>query len=484
MDLIARVRSFVHSHDLFRSDSRIAAAVSGGADSVALAHVLTALDRIGAMRFAGIIHFNHQLRTESGAEEAFVRDAAAALGVPFLSDRDEVRARAARERHSIEVAARQSRYAFFERARLALGADRLALGHTRDDQAETVLLRLVRGAGPRGLSGMHPRNGHLVRPLLDCRRDELRAWLTGRGVAHVEDASNADLAVPRNRVRHELLPLLAERFNPNIVDVLADEAELARAVWEWMGQASDEFLHAIRVVPDTVSDTVPDTVSDTMDLGALRAAPTALQRLVMWRALSAMAGGRHISFDHVAAAIRLMHSDRPEATLDLPGQVLQRTRSGIVLTKERGSRGSGRSRGSGGSRGSQANLFEWRLSIPGKVDIPEAGCVVTAREETGAVCAEMGSGATALVRRDLVRESLVVRNRRPGDKFRPAGLRGSKKLQDLFVDAKLPRAMRDSVPVVVDDRGRIVWVAGFGIDEAFRVTDSSQAVLVLRLTRS
>ena len=454
MDLIARVRSFIREHDLIRTDMRIAAAVSGGADSVALAFVLAELERLGAARFAGIIHFNHQLRAAADADEAFVRDIAAALNVPFLADRDDVRARAARERRSLEDAGRVARHEFFERARATLGADCVALGHTRDDQAETVLLRLVRGAGPRGLSGMHPRTGRVVRPLLDCSRAELRAWLDERGAAHVEDLSNADVTIPRNRIRAELLPFLVERFNPNIVEVLADEAELARAVWQWMDEASAPFLK----------------IPHVLELSALRAAPAALQRLVVWRALSAAAGGRHISFDHVAAVIRLTQSDRLGVNLDLPGQTVQRSGNQIVLRTER--------------RSTHApNLFERALSIPGETHIPEAGCVVTARDAP-AGGATVSSQDEAFIRRDLVRESLVVRNRRPGDKFRPAGMRGSKKLQDLFVDAKVPRATRDSVPVVVDERDRIVWVVGFGIDEAFRVTDASQAVLVLRLTRS
>src|SRR5262249_52581090 len=150
------------------------------------------LDRAGDVRLAGLAHFNHQLRATADRDEAFVRDAARALDVPMVADREPVAARAAREGRSIEDAGRTARYAFFERARAELGADLVALGHTRDDQAETFLLRLLRGAGPRGLAGMHPRHATIIRPLLDCRRDELRAWLDARGVAHVEDETNAD----------------------------------------------------------------------------------------------------------------------------------------------------------------------------------------------------------------------------------------------------------------------------------------------------
>src|SRR4029077_8841320 len=137
--------------------------------------------------------------------------------------------------------------AFFARARIAAGADVVALGHTRDDQAETVLLRLTRGAGSRGLAGMHPKNGLIVRPLLGCRRQELRAWLAERSQPFVEDESNQDVSIPRNRVRAELVPLLEERFNPGIVDVLADQAEVSRDTWAWMDAiASDLEAKSVR----------------------------------------------------------------------------------------------------------------------------------------------------------------------------------------------------------------------------------------------
>src|SRR5262249_30349531 len=150
----------------------VVAAVSGGSDSTALAHLLLELEQAGTLQLAGLAHFNHRLRPSADEDERFVERMAQAMGRPFVSDRDDVAARAAREGQSIEHAARAARYGFFERARLALGGDVVATGHTRDDQAETFLLRLLRGAGPRGLAGMHARNGRIVRPLLECRRAE------------------------------------------------------------------------------------------------------------------------------------------------------------------------------------------------------------------------------------------------------------------------------------------------------------------------
>src|SRR4029079_8940711 len=189
-------------------------------------------------------------------------------------ERDDVRARAVREKRSIEDAARAARYECFGRARAQCEADAIAVGHTRDDQAETFLLRLLRGAGSRGLGGMYPRNGHVIRPLLDCLRDDLRAWLRERAIAFVEDETNTDVSIPRIRIRADLIPLLKSRFNPAIVDVLAGEADLAREA----GARLQVEAHEIegRIVKPTTNGFVIDLS------GAIGVAP-ALRRVVLWR---------------------------------------------------------------------------------------------------------------------------------------------------------------------------------------------------------
>jgi tRNA(Ile)-lysidine synthase len=449
--LLDQVRRFIRRHALMRAETRVLAAVSGGSDSVALAHVLRDLDAAGDLRLAGLAHFNHQLRASAEDDERLAAGVARSLNVPFVVDRGDVAARARNEHRSIEDAARASRYEFFDRARAEAGADVVALGHTRDDQAETVLLRLVRGAGPRGLSGMHPRRGRIVRPLLDSRRVALREWLDERRIPFADDESNRNVAIPRNRVRAELLPLLEARFNPGVVDVLADEAELAREVWAWMEAECERF-------------------GSDLDVARLRAAPPALARLVVWRTLNAASGGRPVSFNHVEAALRLI--EHADASVDLPGQRVQRIGPRLVLTPR------------GANASHVETLFEYSLSIPGEVTVPEVARVVSA--ETSAVVpgAALSSERQAVVRRDLCGPSLVVRNRRPGDRFRPIGLGGRKKLQDLFVDRKVARRARGEVPIVADSTGRIVWVAGYGIDEAFRVTDPVQGVIILKIRQA
>jgi tRNA(Ile)-lysidine synthase len=461
MDLLARIRQFIRQHDLIRAETRVVAAVSGGSDSVALAHLLRELAAAGDLRLAGLAHFNHQLRFSAADDERCTAAVADAIGVPMFVEREDVAARARKERRSIENAARAARHAFFERARLHFDADAVALGHTRDDQAETVLLRLVRGAGPRGLAGMYPRKGHIIRPLLGVRRQELRAWLHDRGITFAEDETNADVTIPRNRVRAELLPFLAARFNPSIVDALADEANLAREIWDWMTVEAGTFTGS--------------EGSEELDVPTLMSAPPALRRLVVWTAMQKASGGRPVAFGHVEAALRLMHDS---GVIDAPGQRVERVGSRLVLTS--------RPHGTKGRFGS-ANLFRYPLSIPGETALPEAGWIVSAEAAAATDGATVSNGrfapGTAIVRRDLCRGPLSVRNRRPGDRFTPVGLPGRKKLQDFFVDRKVARRDRDAVPLVVDAADRIVWVAGYGIDEAFRVTDPVQAVVIFKVRR-
>ena len=458
--VIDTVRRTIRRHTLAGVTTRVVVALSGGSDSVALAYLLRELAFAGELTVAGLAHFNHQLRADADRDERFSASLADALGWPILVERGDVRARAEREQRSIEDAAHIARHEFFDRALGHFDADCVAVGHTRDDQAETFLLRLLRGAGPRGLAAMHPRHGRIVRPLLECRRADLQAYLDQRRIAHVEDETNSDVNIPRNRVRAELLPLLEARFNPAIVDVLADQAELARDEWLWMES---------QLEPGTLN---PEPGTLNLDIPALGRAPLALRRLAVWRAMTLAAGGRPVSFSHVEAAIRLIGSPQGGGPIDAPGHCVERVGARLVLRRRDATKA--------------AILFRYPLSVPGEVRLPEAGCIVSAElaaAGTGAeaVRAIAGNRAAAVVRSDAWTGPLAVRNRRPGDRFRPLGLDGQKKLQDFFVDRKVARHERDGVPLVVDDSDRIVWVAGHGIDEAFRVTDASQAVVILKL---
>jgi tRNA(Ile)-lysidine synthase len=466
MSVRAHALETIRRHGLARPGDRVLVALSGGADSVALLLILRELEQEGALAIAGAAHLNHQLRgAEADADEAFCAALTGGLGVPFRAERVDVAARARARKRSIEDAARSARYEFFERAAGELSADVIAVAHTKEDQAETFLLRLLRGSGTRGLAAIRPRAGRVVRPLLDVARDDLRAYLVSRGQTFRRDSSNADVSIPRNRVRHELIPYLEAHFSPGITDVLAREAALARQ--------DEEFLHGEAI--KLAAGIVLTDVAVRIDVAGLRSAPRALSSRVAHAALQRLAGSKSITFDHVERVLALADGKGEGRAVSLPGQHAVRTGGTIVLRP-----GSGRI-----ARG--VNSFAFSLSIPGEVELGPQRLAVAAEAAPGETIRPQrkwtGRGDEVGVAAGALELPLGVRNRRPGDRFRPLGAPGGRKLQDFLVDRKVARDERDSLPLVVDGRDRIVWVVGQAVAEDFRVTDPSQGVLLLKVRR-
>ena len=465
MSLIDRVRRTLQRHHLAGRTTRVVAALSGGPDSMALVHVLRALDAAGELRLVALAHLNHRLREAADTDEQFCAGVAAALGLQFIVEQIDVARLAALEHRSIEDAAHVARYAFFERAVHGQSADVMAVGHTEDDQAETFLLRLIRGAGTRGLAAMHPRNGVVIRPLLDCSKAEVRAFLQERGLTFVHDASNDDVGIPRNRVRAELLPLLSERFNPRVVEVLAAEAELARMDEElleqlaatWCMQHLSRKAGTIRLEAAALADLAP-----------------AVAWRILYAAMREAAGERLIGFEHVRLASAVAAGSG--APFDAPGHRVERTGSFVVLS----SRPAGSAGRPTGAATGPVEAFRYPLPVPGEVAIAEIGCVLSAQVEPPGAALPHADDVSAVVPLEMVAGGLAVRNRRPGDRLQPSPA-GHRKLQDLFVDRKVPREARDRIPIVVDGGDRVVWVPGHALDRAFRVSDPVQAVVILRL---
>jgi tRNA(Ile)-lysidine synthase len=497
--LTARVLAFVRQEALLRPGDRVVVAVSGGSDSVALLHLLRELSEAGEIALAAVAHLNHSLRETADADEAFCRALAQAHGVAFVSERVDVAGRAREQGVSTEDAGRHARYQFFARVADEVGADAVATGHTRDDQAETFLLRLLRGAGPRGLAGIHPRSGRVVRPVLEVSREELRAYLESMGQPFREDETNRDLSIPRNRVRHELLPFLTERFSPRVVDVLAREAEIARHDEDRLHREAIDLASSIVLRSETGE-------SVEVDAGALRSLHRALASRVARLALEVLAEGRFVGFDHVEGLLELGAGQ----SLSLPGQHAEWRGDRIRLVRWPRT-----------PLPPFSNSFRVSLSIPGEAVLAAQGWAVSAAP--GSVSAALGSdpsrgarpAAEALgsdpvqflrtrwaegARRGADSSSgpfleatvdaarltlpLIVRSRQPGDRVRPLGMGGrEKKVQDVLVDRKIDREQRDSLPLVVDGSDRIVWIVGEAVSEDFRVTGPSQGVIFLKARR-
>jgi tRNA(Ile)-lysidine synthase len=463
----------IHRHALLRDGDRVLVAVSGGSDSVALLRILRELEAGGRFAIAGVVHVNHGLRASAADDEAFCRALAGSHGVLFRAERDDVRARAAQLGTSIEDAGRQLRYEVFARVADELEATAIATGHTRDDQAETFLLRLLRGAGPRGLAGIHPKvrvaaeaaeaRKWVIRPLLDVTRDQLRSYLQSIAQTYCEDETNLDVTIPRNRIRHELLPFLESRFSPEIGAILAREAAIARQDEDRLsGEAID--LARLIVLRTEAEESVQ------IDVPALTDLHPALASRVARLALEAFAPGRFVGQEHIERLLELAASPHDRCSVSLPGQHVERRGARLVLSREPFT--------------AFANSFCVSLSIPGEVLLREHGWAVAASVGSDPTVGNSDGDTNLSVRVRGLTPPLTVRSRKPGDRYKPLGMGGrSKKVQDLLVDRKIARDERDSVPLVVDGSERIVWIVGEPAAEDFRVTDPSQGVIFLKARR-
>jgi len=322
--LLQQVRRTIRRHALCPPGTRLLVALSGGSDSVALTFVLRELAPNGGFSLAGLAHFNHRLRPTADRDEQFCRELAARIDLPLVVGDTDVREYAAAERLGIEEAARRARYAFLHRCAADIGADRIAVGHTRDDQAETFLLKLMRGAGLTGLGGIYPRREAIVRPLLDTSRAELRDYLNARGESWVDDESNSDLTNPRNRVRHRVIPELDAAYGGATSGSIARAAGLAREDGAWLAELADARYRELAEIDDH---------GVTFLAAQLAAEPGPMRRRLLLKALRDVAGVREVALEHVDLAADILNGS--SAGADLPSARLELRRGKLVLLRKR-----------------------------------------------------------------------------------------------------------------------------------------------------
>jgi tRNA(Ile)-lysidine synthase len=324
--ILDAMRRTIGRDRLFGAGDRIVIGLSGGADSVTLSVLLPDVARESGAEVVALAHLNHGLRPGAEDDQRFCGEFAARLGLPFETETADVRALARERRTSIEDAGRIARYAFLRRVMASRDATRIAVAHNLNDQAETVLLRLCRGAGPKGLASIFPKAGPVIRPLLDVRRAAIDAFVAAEGIAFREDPTNRDLTFARNRVRHELLPYLTRHVGEGIVDVLARQAAIAREDADWLEQAATESARSLVLEEET---------GISVDAAGLRKLHPALARRVVHAVLMRVAHAhddearkgarrrrRFVGFDHVDAVLRLaggMGTPGGPETIDLPG---------------------------------------------------------------------------------------------------------------------------------------------------------------------
>ncbi|ROQ90734.1 tRNA lysidine(34) synthetase TilS [Desulfosoma caldarium] len=465
-----RTLQFLQHHHVVVSEKTLGAAVSGGPDSVALLNVLCSLKPHLGYRTLKVIHFDHRLRgEESTADRRFVEKCASHLGLEVVVGCGDVR-RVQRERKvSLEMAARQCRRDFFLDLVRRGEVERIAVGHTADDQAEEILLRLWRGTGPSGMQGMRPETGEgLLRPLLWAHREDIFGYLKARRLAFREDATNREGFCQRNRLRHEVFPLLEQIFHPKIRNVLCRHADLAALEENFWNEQVNQVWDA--VVRSEAAHTV------VLDVPSMRALHEALSLRVFRRALEKMGCSFGIFAVHWQSLEGLLRRSSSGRELRLPrGIRAVREGTALVLTTR---------------VAEKPPLRPHEFSVPGRYLLTDFGAEIWIETlhdslntvESGLLLLREKHRADllmALMDAESLRWPLVVRSFKPGDRFRPLGARGSKKLQDFFTDAKVPRRLRARVPLLCDQE-KICWVVGYRLDDRVKVTHHTQRILKMR----
>jgi tRNA(Ile)-lysidine synthase len=464
-----RVAGVIRDKHLIDPGARVLVAVSGGADSTALLVALSSLRKNHDIKLVAA-HFDHRLRSreEADGDAAYVRKLTRLVGAKAEFGSGDVRTRARRKRESIEEAARAMRYNFLKRTARATNCTIVAVAHHRGDQAETVLMNLMRGAGLGGLSGMRARSSwplgsgpDVVRPLLRLTdRASVERYCKDLHLQPRRDPTNDLPAATRNRVRNELLPLL-RTFNPKIGDALVRLADNAL-----MDTQFQDMTVEVMFTESSFTEVTPAAVRFVRNgfLGLPLALTVRLVRRAFAQLIGSTAG---LESAHIQSIVRSLGKRR--GTTALPGGLYARTTvDWVTISRD--------------SSVTEAHIDARRLRIPGTVDASQWRFVATRLKEVPPIAVAQ-SALEARIDLDKVIRPLVVRSRRPGDGIRPLGLNGTKKVQDIFVDAKVPVEERGDVPIICDRDGP-VWIVGHRLHERVAITDATRRVLSIRASQT
>ncbi|MCA9470791.1 MAG: tRNA lysidine(34) synthetase TilS [Nitrospirales bacterium] len=470
MPLIEQIEEFISRKQMLRRGDKVVVSVSGGPDSVALLAVLDQLRATWAFTLS-VVHVNHGLRGRESDEDAdFVLRLCRELQVECVVKTLPVNTEYCSGKSSLQAAARDRRYRALSSIAQEIGAQRIATGHTADDQAETVVMWMVRGTGTRGLRGIPTiREPNIIRPLLQTTRSELMSYLGNRGLSYRMDSSNTKSVYVRNRIRRNVLPLLRSH-NANIVRTLTRQVEIV--------QEEDSFLE--QLVTEALGKIQRNQRSKgtSMNQAGFLELPLALRRRVIRRLLLLVGGSWMLpGFETVETILKFIEEGRSGSEMLVSGMVLMREYDQIHILVDQQDRQ---------PRNENENEpFIQDINIPSKTVWPLTGQAleISAKAGRNLTVFQEPASKQAQCDMDTFTPSLTLRSWRPGDRFFPLGMGGkSKKLQDFFSDNKVPRSQRSQIPLLVAPEG-IVWVGGYRMDHRFRITEDTRNVLVANLSQ-
>lgn len=469
MGIDEKVLAFIQSHQLLAPGDRVLVAVSGGPDSVALLRLLYDLREDLELRLE-VAHLQHGIRGAEAQEDArFVAELAERLGLPFhLKEIDLPRIKFAAGKGNVEALARAERYRFFAEVARERKLDKIAIAHTQDDQAETVLMWFLRGSGLKGLGGM-PRSYELdgadlgstrrlvvIRPLLEVSRVEIEEYLNEKHLTFRLDRSNQDPSFLRNWIRLKLIPQLKEKMDRHLPARLAQQTELIREEERFLSELARAEFDRIQT-------------PQGIDRRALLKYDKALQRRILRVWIEAIRGHlRGLDFQHVEALLELIMNGPPQGRLSIPGgwQLVKEYESLRLDKRPRKVR-------------QQCSCYSYNLQVGEDLHIHEAGLIIQAREVLAPLPSLPDNFVDAFFDIASMASVLTLRNFRPGDRLQPLGMAGHKKVKEIFIEKKVPLSVRASLPLLVLG-DEVIWIPGYGRSEAGKVTSATKAILHLK----
>jgi tRNA(Ile)-lysidine synthase len=445
---------------MLREGDGVVVAFSGGGDSTALLHALASMRSEFKIKLFAC-HLNHKIRGAEADEDArFCREFADKLGIPIYIKEMDIAGIAAKRGWNIEEAGRNARTAFYRRAMRHFGADKTATAHHMHDQAETFLINLLRGSGETGLGGIAPiKDGWLIRPLIKCPKSEIERYLKENDIPFRTDETNVDTTIIRNRIRLMLIPLLEKDYNPRIVNGLSQTSDIFRGADDLSAELADAFFR-------NIARRAADSVSFERHLFTLL--PIHLKRILIRKAFAQAAGSRRrLSFEQVEDILNAVRASAKDLRISLPfGFEAKIGESKIRILPAK--------------KNDTAKRFEYAFEIPGEMEIPEIGrsWLIEIKNYTSSLLEEaILNPLIGIFDAEKISSPVTVRNRRDGDRMQPLGMQGTKKLQDIFTDKKIPKRRREELPVFTSG-GEIFWIPGVASGERFKVSDKTKKVAV------
>jgi len=453
-DIIKKVDNTISKYRMIGHRDLVIVAVSGGTDSVCLLDVLHSLKGVLGIELV-VAHFDHGLRPgEDASETEFVKSLAASFDCDFVTKKADPDLQP--ETASLEERARDVRYRFLKEVKEQFSAKKIATGHNLNDQAETVLMRLLRGSGPSGLSGIPPvRDMHIIRPLIEVTRSEIESYLSNRGLTHITDSSNSETRYVRNEIRLNLLPQL-EKYQPKIIEILGRTAAIMREESTWLEAKATRWLK--KWTEKGANDEI------VLPLFQFKRLPEPLQNHVIRQALKRKGESlRRISLPNIDAVKRVATGKKPQAEVSLPNMlVVKRVYDRLIFAE---------------SKPQTPERFCYIIEKPGVFDLETLGCAIQLEEVERKILPELKTSPwAACLDADRITYPLTLRNFRPGDRFVPLGMTGHKKLKSFFIDMKIPSHVRARLPILLQGN-ELIWVCGIRIDDRFKVTSRTRRIL-------